>query len=437
MSNQRWNPTDEQTAALSDVARTHTELAAEYGVSEATIRRAREARRLGRKEAARVLDAPPHGGGPLGTPGVTKDADGVTTATSKPLQGVVDAEAYLRERWNFPADRWHCMSAIGNEWQGGDGEGGTTTYCQVKGSFRPIADIRAIVPEAASWTGPRFPLGARGAYGPAGLCQIVVVGDDQAPYQDEALHAATCAMLRDIQPAKVAHIGDLCDYTNISKHKDHAVTKAEVDDCTQAGVDILVAMREAAPDAEFQILAGNHDIRPLAELLLRAERMANIHCARLPGETERERVLDLRKLWRLDDLGIEYVEDDRGWEHAEIDLIPGPRGLAAVHGNLTGRNVAMRTLEKVGRSVIMGHTHQPESVYSWNRTIGFEMRAMVIGAQCEVRGGGGKSFPTFAARDGWAQGGALVTVHPDGEWHAERMRWTGDALLVGRDRYTP
>ncbi|MES2941134.1 MAG: hypothetical protein V4864_25925, partial [Pseudomonadota bacterium] len=110
---------------------------------------------------------------------------------------------------------------------------------------------------------------------------------------------------------------------------------------------------------------------------------------------------------------------------------------AAAHGYLTGKNVAERMLEKVGRSVLVGHTHNPESITKWNATIGFEMRAMVLGCQCEARGGGGKSFPAFAPHDGWLQGGVLVTVHADGEWVAERMRWNGESLFVGGARYTP
>lgn len=424
----------EFTAAQCELmrgSRGSTDLAREFGLaSEMPVRRWRRKHGWTKQESA---TAPPLAASRVDTP------DG-SSVTSQPLsaaevQAAGGAEAYLRQRWGFAEADWLCLSATGNEWLGQAAGGGTVVLGQVKGTFRRIADIAAVLPAPAFWTGPKFQharrIGGHGSY------QIVVTSDDQAPYHSEPLHRATCAVLRDIRPAKVVKLGDGADYTNISKHKDHAVVKADVDTCTQAYVDILVGEREAAPDAEFQILAGNHDIRPLSELLLRAERMADIHHARLPGEAERRKVLDLKALWRLDDLGIELVEDPRGWEHAELDLVPGPRGLAAVHGYLTGANVAKRTLERVGRSCLMGHTHGPESYSEWNRTIGFEMRAMVVGCQCEVRGGGGKSFPTFAPRDGWGQGGVLVTVHGDGEWQAERMRWNGESLFVGRERYTP
>lgn len=433
-----WNLTKfsaEQIERMSG-PESHADLARAFGMSDMPIRRWRTKNRWERSTEAAVPQAAEQA--PVAVAG-RKDSADESVVTSPPVlaadvRAAGGAEAYLRTYWDFPASDWHCVSATGNQWEGPRAGGAVVTYAQVKGTFRPIKALVNIIPRPAEWTGPTFETWP--APKPLAAHQIVVVADDQAPYHDEALHRATCSMLRALQPARICHIGDLCDYTNISKHKDHQVVKAAVDECTDAGVAILAAMRAAAPYAHFQILPGNHDIRPFSELLLRAERMSGIHCGRLPGEAEAPPVLDMRRLWRLDDLGIEYVEDERGWEHAELDLVPGPRGLAAVHGWLTGNNVAARTLDAVGRSVVMGHTHRPEIVYQWNNTLGFEMRAMVIGAQCEVRGGGGKRFPTFVPRDGWLQGGALVSVYGDGEWEVERMRWNGESLFANGERFT-
>lgn len=417
----------------------HTQLAREWGISLMPIRRWREnagwqrgasavwgARELTDRE---MRQEPNPTAGPLGSAGAAKNADGVTTLTSPPLDGAIgDAEKYLRERWGFPTERWICLSAIGNEWQGGDGDGGVRTYTQVKGSFRPISDIRALLPEPAAFHSIVDVRRLRKRQQCAVRWQCVVLADHQAPYIDNALHAATLSMIHDLAPRKIAHIGDLCDYTNISKHKDHAVVKASVDECTQAGTDILVGLRNAAPDAEIQILEGNHDVRPMSELLLRAERMAGVRAGDLHDGKGREELLSVRKLWRLDELGIELVSDPRGWQHAELEIVPGPKGLVAVHGWLTGANVAARTLEKVGRSVILGHTHGPEHVFQWSKQLQIEQQAMVVGCQCAVRGN--KHFPTFVPRDGWLQGPAIVTVYGDGEFTLERARWNGSTLVT-------
>lgn len=440
MAAQRWEPTNRQLDTVDNPNVSHAAAARTLKVHVETLKRIRHergwVRGVGASPAQRYGAKPE----PVGV-SINRDegsATVVTAPSSDPLSTTPDAIRALILENGLDPDEWTVVSATLNKWEAlgaaVNGENPTKTLRQVKVSLRSLVDIIALLPAPAAWTGPKFDPKQRNK-ALKRTWQIVVTADDQAPYHNEPLHVATCMALRELQPVRVAHLGDLCDYTNISRHADHAKIKAGVDTCTQSGVDILVGEREAAPDAEFDILAGNHDIRPMAELLNRAERMADIHCAMLPGETFRKKVLDLRRLWRLDDLGINYVEDERGWQHGELDLVPGPRGLAAVHGDRTGKNVALNTLESVGRSVLMGHTHRPESVYQWNPTIGFEMRAMVIGAQCAVRGD--KGFPTFATRDKWLQGGALVTVHGDDEWTAERMRWNGESLFVGGHRWTP
>lgn len=422
--------------ARIDGPESHTILAAEFGCSAMPIRRRRQ--EIGWKPASRALEAPVKGA--LGTPGLTTGEDGLVTATSEPLRGgladVLDAEAYLRERWNLPANEWIVSPAVTvNEWEANVGGGILATLGQVKGSFRKVTDLADVLPRPAIWQGPRMHPRFTVASSAAGTHQIVVTSDHQAPYHDEAKHAAMCAMLRTLCPARIAYIGDLCDYTNISKHADHAVVKAAVDECTDAGVAILEDMREAAPDARFEILAGNHDIRPFSELLLHAERMAGIRSGNLRTSPGRA-LLSFRDLWRLDELGIELVEDPRGWQHAELELIPGERGLVAWHGYLTGDNVASKSLAQRGVSSIVGHTHRIEHVFKWSKELRCIQQAAVCGASCEARGGGDKSFPTFAPHDRWTQGDVVVTVHPDGEFAIQHALWNGSSLTLGAQRWS-
>lgn len=435
MAPPRIIPTENQLLIVDDTTISTSAAAALTGASYKTVAKWRRERDWHHSKPV-AKQAPPAGS--LGTAGRVDNDDGSSTVTSPPFDGglalVTDAEAYLRERWNLPADKWGARPMLVNEWEANAGGGVKMTLGQVKGTFYPLQAVFDLIPKPANVPYTRAPrIGQRAN---DAIWQAVVIGDPQAPYQDEALHAATLTMIQMLEPAKLVHIGDLCDYTNISKHKDHAIVKASVDDCTQAGVDILVDLREVAPDAEFVIIPGNHDIRPLSELLMRAERMAGITAGALPGETDRQELISLRNLWRLDDLHITLCDDDRGWEHAEYDIIPGQNGLVAIHGNLTGENVAKRTIAKTGKSVIFGHTHGPEHAFVLNRTTGLEMQGMCVGCQCEVRGGGGKKFPTFAARDGWLQGPVVVTVFPDNEFTMSRARWNGQRLFLNDRSYT-
>lgn len=421
--------TPEQEMLMRDGVRSQASLAAEFGCSTMPIRNWR--RRHGITSAGQRVAAP---ASPLGTAGTHTTDDGVVTATSEPLcGGVQDAESYLRERWGLPVDTYALLSVTGNEWQGPVSGGGVATYGQVKGTFRKIADIQSFLPKPAVYRKLPRPRVLRA---PAATSwQMVLLADHQAPYHDEALLAAQVAMAADLQPRRIGHLGDLCDFTDISKHRDHAVVNAKVNECIQAGHDILRALREAAPHAEFELLWGNHDVRPFTELLGRAERMADIRCADM-GDGDREALVSLERALRLPELGIKAVTDSRGWDHAELDIVPGSRGLSGRHGWLTGKNVAARTLEKVGRSVVVGHIHRPEHVYSWSKQLHCEQQAVVVGCSCEVRGGGNKHFPTFVPEDDWLQGAALVTVWPDQEFTIELARWTGDSLVIGSRRWS-
>jgi hypothetical protein len=140
--------------------------------------------------------------------------------------------------------------------------------------------------------------------------------------------------------------------------------------------------------------------------------------------------LSLRRLLHLDALGIELVEDPRGWMHAEVELIPGLAGLVVRHGWITGANTAGRSLAKRGRSMIVGHTHSREHAFDWDPSAGLERQAVVAGTMSLVRD---QRFPHFAPCDSWLQGFVTVTRWPDGQFVIDHARWDGETL-TWRDR---
>jgi hypothetical protein len=137
----------------------------------------------------------------------------------------------------------------------------------------------------------------------------------------------------------------------------------------------------------------------------------------------------LRSLLHLDALGIELVDDPRGWEHGEVELIPGPHGLVVRHGWLTGAKSAERSMKKRGRSIIVGHGHGREHVYWWDPSVEVERQAAMCGAMCLARS---IRFPHFTACDDWLQGALTVTIYPDGPFVIDHARWV-DGRLYWRD----
>lgn len=253
---------------------------------------------------------------------------------------------------------------------------------------------------------------------------IVVEGDHQAPYHDPGLDACATEFVREMQPVEHVFLGDTADFPTISKHADHPAAMANAQECIDAAYAILRRRADAAPNARRRKLKGNHDWRIEGELLMRAERLHGLHPA---GETDA--ALGLKRLLHLDALGIELVEDVRGWEHAEVELVAGGSGLVVRHGFVTGAGTAAKTLAKLGRSVIVGHGHQKESTYRLTYPKRRLQQAFVAGTMSRNDG----VFPHFAVNPNWHQGFVTVERWPDGSFVIEHAVYhKGD--LFWRDR---
>ncbi len=256
---------------------------------------------------------------------------------------------------------------------------------------------------------------------PAGRPELIVVeGDHQAPYHDPGLDACTTAFWRDMQPVEGVFLGDTIDLPTISRHPDHPAASATPQACVDAGYGILRRRVEAAPNARVRKLKGNHDWRLEGELLARSERLYGIHAAddTIPA-------LGLRRLLALDALGVELVEDTRGWEHAEVVLVPGGNGLVVRHGFVTGENTAKKTVAKLGRSAIVGHGHQKESFWR----LVYPKRRLQWGFVAGTMSRNDGVFPHFAVNPDWHQGFVTVERWPDGAFVVEHAVYHDGALF--------
>lgn len=334
-----------------------------------------------------------------------------------------EVETLIRENGLDPAD-WVVTSVTLNRWDGPVAGGGTQPLRQVKVSLRLRPELIFPTP-AAHHDVP--PVRARRP-GPPKRDRpelIVVEGDHQAPYHDPDLHEKGLQLLADLKPVEHVLLGDTGDYPTISRHADHPAAMATAQECVDASYRVIRDKREAAPQARTRKLKGNHDWRVEGELLTRAERMYGLR----PAEEELP-ALSLQRLLHLDALGVELVEDPRGWEHAEVELIPGPAGLVVRHGWLTGANTAERSLRKRGRSLIVGHGHSRELTYAWDPSAEVERVAAQAGTMSLARS---RRFPHFAVCDDWLQGLVTVTRWPDGRFVVEHAVYQG-GTLYWRDR---
>ena len=333
---------------------------------------------------------------------------------------LADTDALLCSR-NLSPNEWEIVHATVNEWDGADGE----VKRQFKITIRRKPSLAFIFPATDVKQRPRPKTRAGGA-----SSLVVFAGDQHAPYEDRDLHLAFLSFLEETKPAKIVGLGDTLDNPAISRHRDNPAWSASAQECIQSGFNILADYREAAPDAEMDVLLGNHDIRLETELLSRAERMYGLKPAEILDE-EQVPALSLQRLLHLDRLHVNLVEPPLpgdGYEHAQAVI---SRTLGARHGWLTGDKGAERTIERLGHSVIVGHTHHQRMTKRTLWDIDRKPRVVVAveaGCMCQIEGGLG-----YSVNANWQNGFATAQVWDDGTFKVDVATWVG-GKLYWRDR---
>ena len=325
-------------------------------------------------------------------------------------------EALLEAHGLDPAEWWVAnVRVVGNQW--GDPEA-PSEQVKLAVTAKPIrASARIKLPELAGWK----PLPKPKARKTAGVKTAVVCGDQHAPHHDKTLHALFCRYLADEQPDLIEINGDLLDFADISRHRqmpksgpsgEYQYTNT-VNECLQAGFNILYDYRKAAPNAQIRMQFGNHTQRLYFALVDNLKGLYDITAAEddVPA-------LSLRRLLRLDELHVELVEKD--WEQAKTRV---NRRLTVLHGHSTSKNPGQKMLNDLTGSTLQGHSHRISLNYRTSHDLddGAETRlAGECGCMCEIEGG------LDYARDPDWQAGFMIVKH-----------WSDDDFTVAPAIYLP
>lgn len=325
-------------------------------------------------------------------------------------------EALLEAHGLDPAEWWVAnVRVVGNQW--GDPEA-PSEQVKLAVTAKPIrASARIKLPELAGWK----PLPKPKARKAASVKTAVVCGDQHAPHHDKTLHALFCRYLADEQPDLIEINGDLLDFADISRHRqmpksgpsgEYQYTNT-VNECLQAGFNILYDYRKAAPNAQIRMQFGNHTQRLYFALVDNLKGLYDITAAEddVPA-------LSLRRLLRLDELHVELVEKD--WEQAKTRV---NRRLTVLHGHSTSKNPGQKMLNDLTGSTLQGHSHRISLNYRTAHDLddGAETRlAGECGCMCEIEGG------LDYARDPDWQAGFMIVKH-----------WSDDDFTVAPAIYLP
>lgn len=351
-----------------------------------------------------------HPGGPAPA-GISRD-DHDASITSSPVsdpRGVTPDD--LLEKHGLDPDDWIVTSIRVSEW---GKEDAPMFQLRVNATRR---DGLLVIPDLGDFEPWEY--GQIEEYAPR---RVALIPDLHAPFHDEGALRAVCDLLVAEEPEQVIFLGDVADNSMLSKHRTHRRFGALLNETNDAVVANFRRVREAVPDAQIVLLPGNHDDRVLYYAQDMAPEFEALRPGKLsPDEDEPETSIGFRQLWRLDELGIELVDED--WKLAQFGITPE---LSARHGYLTGNNSERKLLEKHGRSQVHGHDHRGSLIYRTKHDPLDIRVAMSCGTLSEVKpdGLGYEPDPDWTPGMGWCQ------VWDDGLFQLSFLPYVKNKLLT-------
>lgn len=263
---------------------------------------------------------------------------------------------------------------------------------------------------------------------------VMVAGDQQCPYVDERLHEKACQWIERNKPDQMTLTGDGIDLPTISRHPDNPEWHLPVQDCLNSCYSIYRDYRRANEQMEMVKLLGNHDERIRTRLLAYLTGLYDLRPAWVSDEeSEPRRVWDIHNILRLDDLNIRVIDPNGGYAHAQHQISPH---VAVRHGWLAKKGAgasALATLEALGYSIFVGHTHRQAVVHKTTHDINGSTTTLVAvetGCMCRIEQGLG-----YAVAPDWQQGFATAVVHADGVFKPELATYVNNTLIWRDQRF--
>lgn len=357
----------------------------------------------------------------------------VSTATKTPEQMMLDH--------NLDPEEWEVVHLTINEWEGPPASldqqvaaeheyesVDNRKYTQIKIHLRQVKPLHLVLP--ARIDGPRYTSGH--SLGVSAARFVVLTGDQQAPHHHPHFHQLFCEWLHENHPDEGVLMGDTIDLPSVSRHPKNPEWHPKAQECVDAGYLVLADYRNASEPTRWKKLIGNHDERLRRSVIdvLEAE-LYSFRRALVPGQEPDLPLLDVGHILRLDELDIELIRPNGDYEHTQINLSPH---LAARHGWIARKGSgasALATLEHLGFSVVVGHTHRQSLVHKTRHDINNTLTTLAAcetGCMCRIEEGLG-----YAVAPDWQNGFATANIWPDGTFKIDVATYV-DGRLYWRDQ---
>lgn len=231
-----------------------------------------------------------------------------------------------------------------------------------------------------------------------------IVPDMQIPHHDEKFVARMVSVIRKLQPTGVIFIGDNVDCTAPAVWSKN--TAAEFAGTLQNEFDIwadLAKTLRTGYDGWVGVHMGNHEKRINRYLSDKAPALSSL------------RSLELGNLMKLSEFDFVQLPDN-------YDVFPGwvtHHGDYASLSDIAGRS-ASNYSTKIGKSVIMGHTHRAGIIAeskgynsSWDWTYGVE-----VGHAMDTKKAG---YTNGVAN--WQKAFCVLDIHDGGRWIQPKLTY--------------
>jgi metallophosphoesterase superfamily enzyme len=174
---------------------------------------------------------------------------------------------------------------------------------------------------------------------------IVVISDTQIPYQNQRALTAVIKFIGVYQPTEVVQIGDLADFpqpSQWSKDTREEYRGSIYRDAETVKERFFKPLRDVY-SGPVGVIEGNHDLRP--------RRYLAKHAPALEGTD----AFEIENLLSFNTFGITRLPD---WYEFAKDWVMCHGHLGNFSISRYAGNTALNGAKKIGKSVIMGHTHR-------------------------------------------------------------------------------
>lgn len=175
---------------------------------------------------------------------------------------------------------------------------------------------------------------------------LFLAGDVHVPEHSRAVWGAIHQWLEDEQPDEIHLVGDVGEYSSVSRHGGNWGLMFE-DECSQVRY-FINDLKKICPEATFLYYEGNHETRYQRFIDENAPALSGTH--------------SIPKGCKLEEMGVEWVpENKQPVRRGDLKILHGHQ--ESRHGGELPKHHAMKMAEvygEIGASVVYFHTHKSQ-----------------------------------------------------------------------------